>query len=98
MVQFIGLLAACLTTLSFLPQAVLIIRTRETAGISFTMYLMFSSGVAAWLVYGIFRSDLPVILANFVTLILASIVLGLKGRDMLNERATAKAPRPQAPD
>lgn len=94
MVQFIGLLAACLTTLSFLPQAILIIRTRETAGISFTMYLMFTSGVAAWFIYGLLRGDIPVILANFVTLNLAGIVLFLKFRALVDKYGTRPVERP----
>lgn len=82
----IGIVAAFLTTLSFVPQAVLVIRTRQTQGISLTMYAMFTAGVAAWLVYGLILGALPIILANIVTLALASIILSIKLQEVLASR------------
>ncbi|MGA9854620.1 MAG: SemiSWEET transporter [Gammaproteobacteria bacterium] len=76
----IGLAAAILTTISFLPQVYRSLRTHDTRGISLSMYTLFTLGIALWLVYGFFIHDLPVILANGVTLVLALIVLGLKLR------------------
>jgi len=78
--RLIGLAAATLTTLSFLPQAYRSLRTRDTRGISLSMYALFTLGIALWLVYGLLIHDLPVILANVVTLVLALIVLALKLR------------------
>jgi len=83
MIDAIGIVAAFLTTLSFLPQAILVIRTKQTEGISLTMYAMFTTGVAAWLVYGIALGAVPIILANIITLILASIILTIKIRAVL---------------
>lgn len=83
MTDFIGLIAACLTTLSFVPQAWLVIRTRQTAGISLAMYSLFTAGITLWLVYGIMKQDFPIIIANFITVILASIILTLKIRNTL---------------
>lgn len=83
MTDAIGIVAALLTTLSFVPQAILAIRTRQTAGISLVMYSMFTLGVAVWLVYGLLIGSLPVILSNIVTLALASIILGIKIRSAL---------------
>lgn len=74
----IGYVAALLTTLSFVPQAVLTLRTRNTEGISLFMYLLFTVGVACWLVYGLVKIDLAIILANFVTLLLAANILAVK--------------------
>lgn len=82
----LGSAAALLTTASFVPQAVLVIRTRDTRAISLTMYCMFVTGVALWLVYGVMIGELPVILANAVTLVLASIILTRKIRDTLARR------------
>lgn len=87
MTEFIGLAAAILTTLSFVPQAFLVIRTQQTAGISLTMYSMFTAGIACWLGYGVLLSDLPIIGANIVTLALASVILTMKLRAVLSERA-----------
>ena len=74
-VPYIGYAAASLTTLSFVPQAVKIIRSRDTHGISIEMYSAFTFGILLWLVYGIGKRDLAIIAANAVTLSLASVIL-----------------------
>jgi MtN3 and saliva related transmembrane protein len=73
--DWLGTAAAVLTTGSFLPQAVLTLRTRNVSGISLGMYLMFTLGVALWLAYGLALGQWPVIAANAVTLVLASLIL-----------------------
>lgn len=78
--EVFGYLAAALTTVSFLPQAIMTIRTRNTGGISRGMYILFTVGVAFWLVYGIALTSWPMIIANSLTLVLASIILVLKLR------------------
>ena len=78
MIELIGYIGATLTTVSFLPQAIQTIKTRDTSGISFWMYLMFVTGVVFWLVYGILLENKTIIIANIVTLILASSVLAIK--------------------
>ena len=79
-VEWFGYAAAVLTTGSFVPQAVMTIRTRNTSGISLAMYVIFTLGVALWLAYGIAIESWPMILANTVTLGLAATILGLKLR------------------
>ncbi len=76
----IGVSAGTLTTIAFLPQVVRAWRTRSTRDVSLNMYLVLVTGVALWLAYGLLRSDLPLILANSVTLLLAGTVLALKLR------------------
>lgn len=78
--RLIGFAAATLTTVSFLPQAYHSLRTRDTHSISLGMYMLFTFGVALWFVYGLMIHDLPVMLANAVTLLLALVVLTLKLR------------------
>ncbi len=80
MTTVIGLIAAALTTVSFLPQVSKIIKTRHTKDISLLMYAIFSLGILLWLIYGILLGSLPIILANGVTLILVVFVLILKIR------------------
>jgi MtN3 and saliva related transmembrane protein len=75
-----GYAAAALTTVSFVPQAVRTIRTRETQGISLWMYVLFTVGVACWLGYGLLLGSWPMIVANIVTVALAAIILLLKLR------------------
>lgn len=76
----IGLFAAVCTTISFIPQAIKTIRTKNTSGISLGMYFLFSLGTLFWFIYGITDKNLPVALANGVTLIFASIILIYKIR------------------
>lgn len=74
----IGIIAAVFTTLSFIPQALQVIRTKNTADISLVMYSMFVLGVILWTVYGFIILDLSIILANSITCVLASVILMYK--------------------
>jgi MtN3 and saliva related transmembrane protein len=78
--ELIGYVAASLTTLSFVPQAVKTIRTRDTYAISLGMYATFSIGSALWFAYGVTLGSWPIILANGVTFLLAATILALKIR------------------
>ena len=78
LITLLGLVAAICTTLSFLPQALKIIKTKETGGISLMMYVLLECGLFLWLVYGFLIHNLPLILANGVALLFSSIVLVLK--------------------
>jgi MtN3 and saliva related transmembrane protein len=78
--ELIGYVAAILTTASFVPQVLQVVRTRNTRAISRTMYVAFCLGIAMWLLYGIALASPPIIAANAVTLVLASVVLGYKLR------------------
>ncbi len=74
----IGLLAATGTTTAFIPQVFQIIKTQNTKGISLVMYIIFTIGIVFWLSYGILLSDIPIIIANSITLFLAITILFLK--------------------
>jgi len=74
----IGYLAAFGTTISFLPQAIKTIQTKDTSGISLGMYALFTTGTLFWLIYGIMSGSLPVAIANAITLVFASIILTYK--------------------
>lgn len=76
--EWAGYLAAAMTTLAFVPQAVKTIRTRDTRSISLGMYVLFTAGIAMWLIYGIALNSMPMILANIVTFLLSATILGLK--------------------
>lgn len=77
-VNHLGFAAAVCTTGAFIPQVLLVWRQRGAPGISSGMYLLFIFGVALWLFYGIALGSLPVVIANGITLMLASSVLGMK--------------------
>jgi MtN3 and saliva related transmembrane protein len=76
--EWLGYLAATLTTASFVPQAWLIFRTRNVSGISLAMYSAFTLGIALWLAYGVMLGAWPIIIANIITLVLATCILVMK--------------------
>lgn len=76
--ELIGYAAAIFTTGSFLPQAIMTIRTKDTASLSLGMYSLFTLGVLCWLIYGIFLDNWAIIVANAVTLLLAACILAFK--------------------
>lgn len=78
LIKYIGFFAAFCTTVAFIPQAVKVYKTKSTKDISLYMFIVFSIGVLSWLIYGISKLDLPLILANAVTLILSLYILFYK--------------------
>ncbi len=78
LLDLVGTVAAILTTSAFLPQALLTLRTRDARGISVLMYAVFTLGVATWLLYGLLLGAWPVIIANAITLALATTILVMK--------------------
>lgn len=79
-ITILGLVAACCTTISFLPQAIKVIKTKDTTGISLYMYIIFTTGVFLWLIYGYLVQDIPLMVCNTITFLLASVILILKIR------------------
>jgi len=78
--EMIGLVAGCLTTGSFIPQVFKIFKTRDVSGISLVMYIAFTLGVLLWCIYGFSNGQVSLILANGITLALATVILGMKIR------------------
>lgn len=76
--NIIGMVAATLTTLAFIPQAVKVIKTKHTKDLSLFMYIFFTLGLLLWLVFGILMKSLPIIMANGVTIVFAVVILGMK--------------------
>ena len=74
-ITYIGFFAAFCTTIAFLPQAIKVYKTKSTKDISLYMFLIFTIGVLSWLIYGLVINDLPIILANAVTLVLSFFIL-----------------------
>ena len=76
--SIIGIAAAILTTAAFVPQAWKIIRLKQVKDLSLTMYIMMFSGQLCWLGYGLFISDIPLILANVIGGSLSGTILAYK--------------------
>lgn len=76
----IGLAAALCTTIAFLPQVIKTWRTRSTKDISLVMFVVFTTGIFLWLVYGAMLGDVPLIAANGTTFVLSGTILYFKLR------------------
>lgn len=74
----IGLVAAFLTTFSFLPQVIRVVKTRDVRSLSLWMCLMQTTGIGLWLIHGIMIGDVPLIAANSVSVVLVAIILYFK--------------------
>jgi MtN3 and saliva related transmembrane protein len=86
LVTLIGLVAAFCTTLSYIPQLKKCWQTGSTEDISLRMFLILAAGIALWVVYGVLKRDVVIILANTVSLILLSGILFFKLREMRTAR------------
>ena len=80
LIEAVGMAAAALTTLCWVPQAVRILRTRDTRSISLHAQAAFALGVALWLAYGLLIGSWPVIIANAISFLLVFAILVMKIR------------------
>ena len=78
--EWTGYVAATLTTVAFIPQAVKTIRTRDTHSISLGMYVVFTIGIVFWFGYGIVLGSWPMIVSNAITFVLSATILAMKLR------------------
>ena len=74
----LGLLAATLTTIAFIPQVTKIWKSKSAKDVSLGMFIVFCTGVALWLAYGVLLGEMPIIIANTITLLLGLAILGMK--------------------
>ena len=79
-ITIVGSISAALTTIAFVPQALKVWRLRDARDISLPTFAIFSAGLVGWVVYGTEVASIPIIAANFVTLLLALAIVGLKLR------------------
>lgn len=77
-VDLLGYLAAFCTTVAFVPQAWKVYRTKQTNDLSLGMFVLFTTGVALWLAYGVLIASAPIYIANTFTLLLAGYILVMK--------------------
>jgi MtN3 and saliva related transmembrane protein len=79
-IELLGFVAAVLTTLCWLPQALKTIRTRDTRSLSLVTQSAFTVGIVLWLVYGVLIGNAPLIFANIVSFVLVGTILVMKLR------------------
>lgn len=78
--DLLGLVATAFTTASFVPQVWRTWKTRDVSGISLPTYAILTVGLALWLLYGLLREDLPLIVANAVMVVLTGAIAVMKIR------------------
>ena len=74
-IEIIGIIAAFLTTIAFIPQVYKVVKSNRTDGLSKTTFSIFTIGVFLWLIYGFLKNSFSMIIGNGITLILALIIL-----------------------
>src|SRR3954453_15976512 len=89
LLDYTGYAAALCTTGAYVPQVLRVWRTRSTKDISLKMFLVLVTGLSLWLIYGFWRGEGPLIIANGITLVLASTILYFKLRH--GSRSTRRA-------
>ena len=78
LVTAIGGVAALASTVSFMPQAIKIIRSRDTSGISTGMYIVTVVGFVLWTTYGVLLGQWPIMASNGICLALSAFILSMK--------------------
>ncbi len=79
-ITIVGLIAAAFTTIALLPQLMKVWKTKSTRDISTGMFMLYSSGLFLWFVYGVYIKNLPIILANSLAFIQALTILLFKAK------------------
>ena len=79
-IGIIGIMAGICTTFSFVPQIIKILKTKHVRDISLQMFIILTTGIFLWLVYGIYLGEMPIIVANIVGFILCIFIIGMKIR------------------
>ena len=72
-----GYFAAFFTAVSFMPQAIKTVKTRETAGLSLLTYLFLFLGSLSWFIYGVHLTDYPLMITNSLTTVFTGIIFYL---------------------
>jgi MtN3 and saliva related transmembrane protein len=85
-VEIIGYIAAILSGICFIPQAIRVIQTKDTNAISFWMYVLSMLSVIFWLIYGLMLSSMPIIFKNIFVIVISGIILFFKIRDLLRKK------------
>jgi len=78
--EWIGMLAAFLTTAAYIPQLVKVLREKHTTSLSLGMYVLITSGIGLWFIYGVMLNSPSLMLANGITFAMALTILIMKIR------------------
>lgn len=85
--DIIGIIAGSLTTMSFFPQVHKVYKTKKTDDLSLLMFLFTFIGMSIWIIYGVILMQLPIILANSISVCMAFYILIMKVRNNIKNRS-----------
>jgi MtN3 and saliva related transmembrane protein len=78
LIKILGLVAGACTSLAILPQVITTFKTKKASDVSFFMFIVMLTGNILWVVYGFFKSDVAIIVTNFITIVLNITMLIFK--------------------
>lgn len=90
MENIIGYISAVCTTIAYVPQVLKVYKTKSTRDISLGMFLLMSAGITGWLVYGILLNKMPIIAANFISLLLTLYIFWVKLKHNYRDKLAEK--------
>lgn len=73
--DILGLFAGACVTISVIPQIIKVLKTKKVRQISLLTFSILTFGIAVWVVYGILKNDLPIIITNSISLFLNLIMV-----------------------
>lgn len=90
MENIIGYISAVCTTAAFIPQVFKVYKTKSTRDISIGMFLLMNAGITGWFIYGLLLNKMPIIAANFISLLLTLYIFGVKFRHYYKDKQAEK--------
>jgi MtN3 and saliva related transmembrane protein len=84
----VGLLATAFTVASTIPQIIKAIRTKDTEDVSIRFLIVLIVGLFLWVIYGVGKSDIIIVLGNSIGVSLNVCMIVLKliySREPLDE-------------
>ncbi|KAF2507095.1 hypothetical protein EYY60_21550 [Flavobacterium zhairuonense] len=74
-IDIIGLFAGACITLSTIPQILKVWKTKKVKDISLRTFSILTFGIFIWIIYGIIKNDLPIIITNSISFCLNLIMI-----------------------
>ena len=87
--EIVGTLAGIFTTIAIIPQIYKALKTQEVKSISPVFLSILLLGVGLWTVYGIIKTDWPIILTNGVSFVLNGLMLAIYLRNCNKDKETS---------
>lgn len=73
--KIIGISASIFTGISLLPQFIKLIKEKKAENVSFGMIAILFIGLVLWVIYGVFKKDYIIIVANSISLLINILIV-----------------------